>query len=289
MDNHDNPNICEEKEVSDEQMVQQGTEHPQPIPTYNTPVQSNNVSLPDLSYTAIPAKKKRNGMTILMTSIACFLLVLLLAFIIYLSNAETEYNRRIDALNATIEGLNGRLNRYEETGGPYQQLQLEHEQLQEDYQALASEYEDYKLETADYAALSEEERSAFIVAAKEQAKAEEEARKAEEALGYETGITYKDIARNPDDYKGKKVKFTGYVKQILEGYIYNDMRMSTSGKYDDIIYATYNSSLVEGRLLEDDHITICGTVSGLKSYTSVLGSTITLPKISIDQIEILDD
>lgn len=303
MDNHTEPNISEEKNTPNEQTVQQSTEPSQSA--YDIPVQSHNMSLPDLPYTSIPGKKKKNKLTIFTTSVACILFVLLVASLIP-SSDEIDYNRRIDALNATIEGLNGRLNRYkkyEETGGPYEQLQSEHKQLQEDYQALTSEYEDYKLETADYVALSEEERSAFaayatlneeersvlIDYAKEQAKAEEEARKAEVALGYETGITYKDIARNPDDYKGKKVKFTGYVKQILEGYIYNDMRMSTSGEYDDIIYATYSSSLVDGRLLEDDHITICGTVSGLKTYTSVLGSTITLPKISIDQIEILND
>lgn len=287
MDNRTDPNIGDVKNTPDEQILQQSTEQSQP--TYNNLIQSHNVSLPNLPYTALPEKKKRNNLTIFTASIACILFVLLVVSLIYFRNIEFKDTTRIDALNATIEGLNGRLNRYEETGGPYKQLQSEYEQLQEDYLTLISEYEDYKLETADYIALNEEERSAFIADAKERVKAEDEARKAEEALGYETGITYKEIARNPDDYKGKKVKFTGYVKQVLEGYIYNDMRMSTSGKYDDIIYATYRTSLVDGRLLEDDHITIYGAVSGLKSYTAVLGNTITLPEISIDRIEILDD
>lgn len=39
---------------------------------------------------------------------------------------------------------------------------------------------------------------------------------AEEAQGYETGITYDQLARTPDQFIGKKVKFTGKVLQVLE-------------------------------------------------------------------------
>lgn len=53
----------------------------------------------------------------------------------------------------------------------------------------------------------------------EEAKKVEEAKKAEEQCkkeeeekkGYDTGITYDQLARTPDDYKYKKVKFEGKI------------------------------------------------------------------------------
>lgn len=55
--------------------------------------------------------------------------------------------------------------------------------------------------------------------AAKKAKEEEEARKKaeEEARGYETGITYDQLARTPDEFEGKKVKFSGKVIQVSEG------------------------------------------------------------------------
>ena len=103
---------------------------------------------------------------------------------------------------------------------------------------------------------------------------------------YGCGITFEEISRSPDDYEGEKVKFTGYVLQINEGRNENEIRMATSGMFDDIIYGTYDPSILEVRVLKDDNITIYGTVSGLKTYTAVLGNSVTLPNISIDRIEI---
>ena len=53
----------------------------------------------------------------------------------------------------------------------------------------------------------EEQKAAEQKAAEEAAAA----KAAEEAKGYETGITYDQLARTPDDFKGKKVKFYGKV------------------------------------------------------------------------------
>src|SRR5699024_863073 len=55
--------------------------------------------------------------------------------------------------------------------------------------------------------------------AAEEKKAEEERKKKEEKekKGYDTGITYDQLARTPDDYEGEKVKFSGKVLQVMEG------------------------------------------------------------------------
>lgn len=103
---------------------------------------------------------------------------------------------------------------------------------------------------------------------------------------YNTGLTFKMISRNPEKYKGQKVKFSGNVLQIIEGTASNDIRMSTNGNYDDVIYATYDTSILDFRLLEDDHITIYGTFVEMLTYETIFGESITLPGIYIEFIEL---
>ncbi len=105
--------------------------------------------------------------------------------------------------------------------------------------------------------------------------------------------TFKEIARNPDKYKGKKVKFTGKVIQVSEGILNSvDIRMDvTKNKYDfyeDTIYCTYSYKKGESKILEKDIITIYGTCEGDYTYTSILGANITLPRISVKYVTIQD-
>lgn len=116
-------------------------------------------------------------------------------------------------------------------------------------------------------------------AAQEQAAAEEEAR------GYDTGITYDQLARTPDDFIAKKVKFYGKVIQVMEGDGTVQIRLAVNDNYDTIILGEYLSSIVSSRILEDDHITIYGSSLGTISYQSTLGSTITIPGVYIDKID----
>ncbi|MGN0962271.1 MAG: hypothetical protein ACI4PP_01685, partial [Clostridia bacterium] len=103
---------------------------------------------------------------------------------------------------------------------------------------------------------------------------------------YNTGITYNQLARTPDDYEGEKVKFKGRVLQVVEGsYGVTSLRVATKGRYDNVIYVTYLSSIVESRVLEDDTVTIYGTSSGLFSYESTGAGTITIPAVSADYID----
>ncbi len=162
--------------------------------------------------------------------------------------------------------------------------------LSEENKQITEEYEQLKKEAEPYLQLSEAERAAEmerLQKEEEERKAKEEAvRQEEEAKGYETGITFEDISRSPDKYKGKKVKFSGSVLQVIDGYIANNLRMSTSGNYDDVILVEYKTNLIDVRLLENDKITIYGTFSDLQSYTAVMGNTVTVPLVRADRIEL---
>lgn len=128
-------------------------------------------------------------------------------------------------------------------------------------------------------------------AAEEKARiaAEEEARKKQEEKekrGYETGINFDQLARTPDDYEGKKVKFSGKVIQVMEGEESTvQLRIAVDDDYDKVIYVEYEDSIVDSRLLEDDQITVMGASAGLLSYESTMGGNITIPAILVDKIE----
>ena len=116
--------------------------------------------------------------------------------------------------------------------------------------------------------------------AKEKAEAEEK-----EKIGYDTGITYDQLARTPDDFIFEKVKFYGTVIQVMEGDGTTQIRLAVNDNYDNVLYAEFDSTVVDSRILEDDKITIRGLSTGLLTYESTMGGSISIPGISIEQIE----
>ena len=113
-----------------------------------------------------------------------------------------------------------------------------------------------------------------------------EKRKAEEAVAYDTGITYEQLARTPDDYKGKKAKFTGKVIQVMEGNGETDLRVAVNGNYDTILLVAYNPKIVGVRILENDNITVKGVSKGIYTYNSTIGGKISIPLLLGDKIEL---
>ncbi len=103
---------------------------------------------------------------------------------------------------------------------------------------------------------------------------------------YNTGITYTQIARTPDDYKGKYVTFTGKVYQVIEGSKTNAIRLAVNNNSSQVIWCEYSTSLTSYRILEDDYVTVYGKARGIYTYTSVLGAKISIPKVSVDIIEL---
>lgn len=142
---------------------------------------------------------------------------------------------------------------------------------------------------------AEEERLAKEKAEKEEAerKAKEEAeakakaeQEAKEKQGYETGITYNQLARTPDDYKGEKCKFRGKVVQVMEEESIVVMRLAVNGNYDNILYVmTTSKALNNERILEDDYITVYGTSAGIYTYTSTWGKSVSIPSMVVTKID----
>ena len=104
--------------------------------------------------------------------------------------------------------------------------------------------------------------------------------------------TFEQLARNPENVKGQKVKLSGEVIQTAESSWSNaiDLRINITkneyGYYSDTIYATYTLPEGNDKVLENDIVTIWGTSEGDYSYTSVLGSKVTLPRINISYLQI---
>lgn len=161
---------------------------------------------------------------------------------------------------------------------------------------VEAEYQEYKTRMEPYEKLDEAEAQARQIeaekvaadkkAAEEKAAADAAAAKAaEEAKGYETGITYDQLARTPDDFTGQKVKFYGRVVQVMEDTGSTQIRLATDDNSGTMLYCEYDPSIVPSRILEDDYITIYGTSAGTITYQSTMGGNITIPGISVDKID----
>ena len=112
--------------------------------------------------------------------------------------------------------------------------------------------------------------------------AKKEAAKAE----YSADYSYTTLARDPESYEGTKVRFRGKVLQ--EGDVGDSVRyirFAVNSDYDAVLFVTYTSDQVSVRILEDDILTIYGTVAGDYSYETVLGATVTLPWVHSDIID----
>ncbi|MFB9276591.1 hypothetical protein [Cohnella cellulosilytica] len=129
--------------------------------------------------------------------------------------------------------------------------------------------------------LAQEKEKAAEEAARELAKAE-----ADEKKGYETEITYKQLARTPDEYEGKKVKFSGKVLQVIEGDSEVSLRVAVNSNYNNVLFVYYPSSLTKVRVLEEDNVILYGVSEGLYTYQSTMGGNITIPLIKVEKIDI---
>lgn len=106
------------------------------------------------------------------------------------------------------------------------------------------------------------------------------------AADYNTGVTYDQLARTPDDYKYKKVSFTGKVIQVIDGDDETDLRVAVDGNYDNVIFIGYDPDIMNGsRVLEEDKITFYGESKGTTSYKSTGSGNITIPAVSVVKIE----
>lgn len=179
----------------------------------------------------------------------------------------------------------------------YRKYKDEIDKANNDYKKIEAEYAKYKEKMKPYENLQQEEKEkkeAELKAEREKKEAEEKAKKEaeekakqeEEAKGYETGITYDELARNPDKNKGKKVTFTGTVIQVIRGNGEDEYRVRVKDDYKKVIYVTYIPKEGENKILENDKVIIRGVSIGEISYQSTMGGKISIPGIEAHSIEI---
>lgn len=158
-------------------------------------------------------------------------------------------------------------------------------------EAKRKEQEEQKAEAEKKAAeeAAAKEKAEKEAAEKRKKEAEEAVRKAaeEEKASYDTGITFENLARNPDTYLTKKVKFSGRIIQVLKGEDHSQYRFAVDDNYDQILFIEISEDqLSNNRLLENDYITIRGISYGEYTYTSTLGGEITVPSVVVDSFEL---
>ena len=99
---------------------------------------------------------------------------------------------------------------------------------------------------------------------------------------------YEEIARNPDEYKGKVAVFTGEVIQVSGDILRVSITSygTYSTYYKDPIYVEYYYE--DGlKVLEDDIITMYGVLKGETTYKTVLGAYVTIPSFNAYYAELI--
>lgn len=146
-----------------------------------------------------------------------------------------------------------------------------------------------KSSVSNYDTLVSAESSLKAIQDKEKQKAAE----AKEISNFKascSSYSYKSIARDPDTYNGKNAKFTGKVVQVMDDLTDVVLRVNVTkdeyGIWTDTVYVTYSNANTSSRILENDVITMYGTLNGLETYTSTLGASITIPSFDAKYIDI---
>lgn len=106
----------------------------------------------------------------------------------------------------------------------------------------------------------------------------------EDIDGYIVMNDYAEYARNPDYHIGEMIRFNGTVVQVIEGIEYNHYRVAVNGNSNNIFYVTYTPSEGSERILEDDLVTVFGVFDGLYTYETVMGSEVTIPYCTAENI-----
>ncbi|MEG1411703.1 MAG: toxin regulator [Terrisporobacter sp.] len=192
-----------------------------------------------------------------------------------------------DVLSAQYKSLDNRYNDILKQNKELQEkvdeaapwFEMSEQERKNEEERIKKEQEKLEKEQAEKAEKERKEKE-------EQEKKEQAEKEKKEKQGYDTGITYSQLARTPDEYMLQKIKFQGKVIQVMEGDGVVQVRLAVGGNYDNIILCEYDSLIVSSRVLEDDYITVYGLSAGIMTYTSTMGGEITIPSMLVDKIDI---
>ena len=142
-------------------------------------------------------------------------------------------------------------------------------------------------ETIDTLGSSKEQQVADAESLKESieaAAAEAEVQNREEYKASCITVDYNDVARNPDNHKDENIVISGEVIQVSEGW-FNSVILRVDSGDNNIWYVIYYREEGESRILEGDSVTLYGECTGVESYTSIMGNTVTIPSMDAKIIE----
>lgn len=217
-------------------------------------------------------KNKRNLVDVVLVA----LLILAIFYSIGISDEYNKLSRSEGSIISERDKLKEKLTENEELTN---KLNEENEELKKKIDLAKPWFEMEEKERKEKEAKLKSEKEA-----KEKKLAEEKDK--QEKQGYNTGITYEQLARTPDKLMGRAVKFHGKVIQIIEGDTEVQMRLAVNDDYDKILYCAISKDNLKGtRILENDKITLYGVSTGLITYNSTMGGKISIPGVLIEKYE----
>lgn len=93
-----------------------------------------------------------------------------------------------------------------------------------------------------------------------------------------TAANYQEYARNANAHFLEKIRFNGKVIQVVErSNRENVYRIAVDSNSDCMFYIEYTLPKGASRILEDDTVLVSGTYYGMFSYSTTLGSKVTVP------------
>lgn len=122
-----------------------------------------------------------------------------------------------------------------------------------------------------------------VVGSQEIQPTEEQAKEAFKASCSE--FSYDQAARDPDSLNGSHSTFSGRVVQVMQQDNLYILRVNKDNDYDCTVYVVYLAKEGAPRILEDDNITLWGTLSGLETYTTIFGASVTIPSFTALYVE----
>ena len=110
----------------------------------------------------------------------------------------------------------------------------------------------------------------------------------DEWMNFCTEVDYDTLAHNVNNMKGQRVKITGKIFQVVDNAFSKAYMFDMRNPYDlnnmNFMQHVYVSASKNSNLIENDQITIYGTVEGTQTYTTVLGAQRTVPKVKMKYV-----
>lgn len=154
--------------------------------------------------------------------------------------------------------------------------------------ATAPGYEDAE-ENLDVTRRRTPEEIERLRQARAERRAREAAERAEAEANYKAGavtIPYNQLEKNPERYKGTRVRYQGQIFQIQEesygGWMLLAVTNEGYGFWDDNIYVEYDGTINSA---EDDVVTVYGRVRGTFSYETQIGGETFVPHVRAKYID----